>query len=123
MRATEHEIPIELELGDIVTRGEDWGGQVVRHLSLPAGTDFRPLLKGLPGDVCACPHWGYVLDGSITIRFADGTEETSRAGDCYYWPGGHTGWTDEGVTFVEFSPTEDIAPVLEHIGAQLAQAG
>jgi hypothetical protein len=61
-----------------------------------------------------------VLEGSITIRYADGTEEISRAGDAYYWPGGHTGWTDEGVRFVEFSPADEIQPVLAHIGAQLA---
>jgi hypothetical protein len=120
MRAAEHELDLELELGDIVTRGVDWGGQVVRHLTLPAGTDFGPLLKGLPGDVCQCPHWGYVLEGSIHLRYADGTEELSRAGDLYYWPGGHTGWTDDGVTFVEFSPAQEIRPVLDHIGAQLS---
>lgn len=123
MRAAEHELQIELEVGEIVTRGEDWGGQVVRHLALPASTDFTPLLKGLPGDVCPCPHWGYILAGSIHLRYADGTEEINRAGDLYYWPGGHTGWTDEGVTFVEFSPAENIRPVLEHIGAQFAVSG
>jgi hypothetical protein len=120
MRAAEHEIPVELELGAILTRGQDWGGQLVRHLTLPAGTDFGPLLKGLPGDVCQCPHWGYILEGSIHLRYADGTEEVSRAGDLYYWPAGHTGWTDEGVTFVEFSPAQEIRPVLDHIGAQLS---
>ena len=92
----------------------------MRHLSLPPGTDFTPLLQGLPGDVCQCADWGYVIEGSISIRYADGTEEVNRAGDLYYWPGGHTGWTDEGVTFIEFSPAADIRPVLEHIGAQLA---
>ena len=51
MRATETEIDIEMDLGDIVTRGEDWGGQLVRHITLPAGTDFTPLFQGLPGDV------------------------------------------------------------------------
>jgi hypothetical protein len=120
MRAAERDLALELEVGEIVTRGEDWGGLVVRHLDLPAGTDFTPLLKGLPGDLCQCPHWGYVLAGSITVRFADGTEEVSRAGDLYYWPGGHTGWSDDGVTFVEFSPADAIAPVLAHLGAQLA---
>jgi len=122
MRATEKEMAPELELGEIVTRGEDWGGQMVRHLSLPAGTDFTPLLKGLPGDVCQCPHWGYILSGSITLLYADGTQETNRAGDLYYWPGGHTGWTDDGVVFVEFSPAAELQPVLEHIGTQLAAA-
>ena len=28
-------------------------------------------------------------------------------------------WTDEGVVFVEFSPTEQITPVLEHLASQL----
>jgi hypothetical protein len=120
MRASETEIPIELEAGDLVTRGVDWGGQTVRHLRLPPGADMRPLLAGLPGDECRCAHWGQILEGSITIRYSDGTEETNRAGDTYFWPGGHTGWTDEGVTFVEFSPADELRPVLEHIGAQLA---
>jgi hypothetical protein len=60
------------------------------------------------------------MEGSITLRYADGTEETVRAGDTYYWPAGHTGWTDDGVVFLEWSPTDEIAPVLEHLGAQLA---
>ena len=98
MHASENHLAIELEVGDIVTRGEDWGGQLVRHLTLPPGADFTPLLKGLPGDVCNCPHWGYVISG-------------------------HTGWTDEGVTFVEFSPAEELRPVLEHVGAQLLPLG
>ena len=92
----------------------------MRNIDLPAGADLRPLLAGLPEDRCACPHWGYVMEGSITLRCADGSEETTRAGDLYYWPGGHTAWTDEGVKFVEFSPAEEIAPVLAHLGAQLA---
>jgi hypothetical protein len=120
MRAAEHEIEIEMQVGGIVTRGEEWGGQLVRHLTLPPGVDFTPLFKGLPGDACQCPHWGYVIAGSIHLRYADGTEEVSRAGDLYYWPAGHTGWTDEGVTFLEFSPAADLRPVLEHLGAQMA---
>jgi hypothetical protein len=120
MHANERQLAIEMEVGEITTRGEEWGDQIVRHLSLPPGADFRPLLKGLPGDVCDCPHWGYVLEGSIQVQYADGTVELNRAGDFYYWPGGHTGWTDEGVTFVEFSPADELRPVLAHIGAQLA---
>jgi hypothetical protein len=120
MRASAEELALELEVGDILTRGEEWGGQAVRHLVLPPGADFRPLLAGLPDDRCDSAHWGYIVAGSITLKYADGTEELNRAGDLYYWPAGHTGWTDEGVTFIEFSPADDIAPVLAHIGAQLA---
>lgn len=120
MRANWDEMAVELEVGDIHTRGEEWGGLSVRNIDLPAGADLRPLLAGLPGDRCACAHWGYILEGSITLRYADGTEETSKAGDAYYWPGEHTAWTDEGVKFVELSPADEIRPVLEHLGAQLA---
>ena len=120
MRATVPEIPVEMEVDGIETRGVDWGGQLVRHLDLPAGVDFTPLFVGLPGDMCQCPHWGWVLSGSIHLRYADGTEEVTRAGEAYHWPAGHTGWTDEGVTFLEFSPADQLRPVLEHVGAQLA---
>jgi hypothetical protein len=120
MHAAPKDIPIEMQVGEIQTRAAECGDQLLRHIDLPAGTDFTPLFKGLPGDLCQCPHRGVVLSGSITVRYADGSEETTSAGETYYWPGGHTGWTDEGVVFLEWSPTAEITPVLEHLGAQLA---
>ena len=122
MRSPVNELPLEMQVGEIETRGVDWGDQLVRHIDLPAGTDFTPLFVGLPGDLCQCPHWGYVLEGSITLRFADGSEETTAAGEAYYWPAGHTGWTDGGVVFLEVSPTAELQPVLEHLAAQMAEA-
>jgi hypothetical protein len=120
MRAPADGLPVEMQVDAIETRGIEWGGQLVRHLDLPPGTDFTPLFQGLPGGRCPCPHWGYVLSGSIVLRYEDGTEETTAAGEAYYWPGGHTGWTDEGVTFLEVSPAAELQPVLEHLAAQLA---
>ncbi len=120
MRYSIQEIPIEMELDGIQTRAIEGGDILTRVIDLPAGVDFTPLFVGLPGDMCQCPHWGYVVKGSINLRYADGREEANRAGDVYYWPGGHTGWTDEGVTFVEFSPTVEILPVLDHLSRQLA---
>lgn len=122
MRGPAEEIPLEMKVDGIETHGVEWGDQLVRHIDLPPGVDFTPLFKGLPGDLCQCPHWGVVLSGSITLRYADGAEETARAGDLYHWPAGHTGRTDEGVTFVEISPAAEIAPVLEHLAAQMAAA-
>lgn len=114
-------IPLEMKRDGIETHGTDWGGITVRVLELPAGVDFTPLLVGLPGDQCQCPHWGQVLRGEIHVRYADGTEEVSSAGDLYYWPGGHTGWSGlEGVTFIEFSPTDEVTPVLTHLAAKMA---
>jgi hypothetical protein len=120
MRSDIGGIPLEMELDGIETRGVTWGDLLLRHVDLPPGVDFTPLFKGLPDDRCQCPHWGYVLQGAITVRYADGTEETTRAGEVYFWPAGHTGWTDEGVTFLELSPAEQLQPVLEHLAAQLA---
>ena len=120
MHYTVKEIPLEMEVGEIRTRGVECGSIYTRHIDLPAGTDFTPLFVGLPGDLCPCPHWGQVLEGSISLRYADGRVETCRAGDVYFWPGGHTGWTDTGVVFLEMSPTAEILPVLEHLSQQLA---
>jgi hypothetical protein len=97
-----------------------WSRSAVRFLDLPPGVDFTPLLKGLPHDQCQSPHWGCVLRGSIHLRYANGDEELAQAGEVFYWPAGHTGWTEEGITFLEFSPAADIKPVLDHVQAQTA---
>lgn len=120
MRYSFDEIPLETEMGEIKIQAFEGGDVYARYIDLPAGTDFTPLFVGLPGDLCQSPHWGYILEGSINVRYADGREETNRAGDVYYWPAPHTGWTDEGVVFLEFSPTADIMPVLDHLSKQLA---
>jgi hypothetical protein len=122
MHAHFHDIPLEMKIDALETRGTVWGDQLVRHIDLPPGVDFRPLFEGLPDDLCQCPHWGVVLEGSINLRFSDGTEETIRAGEAYYWPAGHTGWTDEGVVFFEVSPAAELQPVLDHLAARLATA-
>lgn len=114
-------LPVEMKAGGIETRGVVWGDVRARWLDLPPGVDFTPLLAGLPGDLCGCPHWGYVLRGSIYVRYADGNEEISSEGETYYWPGGHTGWSGaDGVTFLEFSPAAEIEPVLAHIAKKMA---
>ena len=81
MRASVEEIPLEMQLDAIETRGVEWEDQLVRHIDLPPGVDFTPLFVGLPGNLCQCPHWGYIVEGSIHLRYADGTEEVNRAGD------------------------------------------
>lgn len=123
MRTSVEAMPIEMQVDGIETRAAECDGVLARHIQLPAGVDFTPLFQGLPDNLCQCPHWGQILDGAIRLRFADGTEEEFTAGDVYYWPGGHTGWTDGGVTFLEFSPTAEIEPVLEHLAAQMAGDG
>jgi hypothetical protein len=103
MRATREELPIMLEAGPSSIRGADWGEMRVSLVSVPAGTDFSPLLRGLPEDRCQGPHWGYVLKGRLRIQYADG-EEVLRAGDFYHMPPGHTGIAEEDTEFLEVAP-------------------
>ncbi|MGH2703373.1 MAG: cupin domain-containing protein [Actinomycetota bacterium] len=123
MKASKAALTEEMKSEGIETRGDDWGELRVRHIELPAGVDFTPLFEGLPGDLCQCPHWGHVLEGSITLRYADGSQEVTRAGELYYWPGGHTGWTDEGVSFIEISPAAQVREVMEHLATKMAATG
>jgi hypothetical protein len=88
------------------------GGYSVCFESHTADVDVADWFRGLPGDLCPVPRWGYVLAGMITFRFAGG-EETYVAGDAYYVPPGHTPVHYAGAEIVEFSPT---GPLLEAIG-------
>lgn len=112
-------LPIELEQGDLVTRYAEWGEMAVRYARLPAGSDMGPVLEGLPGDRCPSPHWGIVLEGAIHLLHADGSEETTRAGEAYYWPAGHTAWTDEDTTFLEIGPVDAMRRFGDHAKAKL----
>ena len=47
----------------------------VTFYRLPTGADGRPLLQGLPGGRCHCPHWGYVISGKLRIHTADGAHD------------------------------------------------
>jgi hypothetical protein len=68
--------------------------------------DATPLFRGLPEDRCQSPHWGYVISGRVTFRYAD-RDEICEAGDAYYAPPGHIPVVEAGTELVEFSPTEE----------------
>ena len=119
MKANLNELPTRLQAGGVCIQAQDWGDTNVARIRFPKGADAAPLLKGLPDDLCQCPHWGTVLKGSIHVRFADGREETVRAGEVYYWPPGHTVRVDEDYEAVEFSPSGQMGEVIEHLKTQL----
>jgi hypothetical protein len=55
MHAAKDDMTVELVLGELEARGEDWGGTCARHLTLPAGTDFTPLFVGFPAGSASAP--------------------------------------------------------------------
>jgi hypothetical protein len=98
--------------GIVEDRHEDIGGYTVNFVSFRQDVDTTPLLKGLPDDSCPCPHWGYVLKGRMTYRFAD-REEVFEAGDAFYVPPGHVPSVEAGSELLQFSPSEELRRVDE----------
>jgi hypothetical protein len=98
------------EHGPVEDRHEDVNGYTVNFVSFREDVDATPLLKGLRNDSCQCPHWGYVLKGKLTYRFAD-HEEVFVAGDAFYLPPGHVPLAEAGSELVQFSPSEELQTV------------
>jgi hypothetical protein len=88
-------------------RFEDLGGYTVGFESYRDNADLSPLFVGLPDDRCQCPHWGVVLKGRLTYRYATG-EETIDAGEAYFARPGHTPVLHAGTEVVEFSPSAEL---------------
>ena len=95
-----------------------WNGMEVGRADWPAGTDYAPLLEGLPDDLCQCPHWGYVISGSLEMRYADGSEEHIAAGNAFYMPPGHCARTEDGVSFIAVSPEKESLVTQAHTKAK-----
>lgn len=58
MKIKKEDIPVIMEApGTIMRKLEGFGNMDAIYHELPEGTDFTPLLKGLPNDSCHCPHW------------------------------------------------------------------
>lgn len=88
------------------------GGWTVGFEAYSADADLAPFFEGLPNDQCQCEHMGYVINGKVAFRSADG-EEVFEAGDAYYVGPGHTPVLFEGTEVVEFSPTVKLAETME----------
>ena len=97
-------------------RGTDWDGFATNINELAPGTDFGPLLAQLPGGDCPVPHWGYMIEGSITVHYRDGDEETVDAGQVFHLPAHHDRLvTATGALYAEFSPADTAHRLLAEV--------
>jgi ethanolamine utilization protein EutQ (cupin superfamily) len=112
------------DFGVAIDQGGDLAGYTAEFVTIRQGHSLAPMLKGLPDDSCQCPHWGYLMSGRLTVRYAD-REEIFEAGDAFYMPPGHVPTAATGSEFVQFSPTEELAVTVAAIKANAAalQAG
>ncbi|MGK7395541.1 MAG: cupin domain-containing protein [Candidatus Cyclobacteriaceae bacterium M3_2C_046] len=85
------------------------------YFSLAAGVDTTLLFIGLEGDLCQCPHWGYVLKGKLTTTNAEGVQETVNENDMFYWPAGHNVKVDIDAEIIMFSPQHEHTHVINHM--------
>jgi hypothetical protein len=106
-------------MGVMEGRYEELGGYTVGFETFREDADGTPLFKGLPDDRCQSPHWGYVVNGRITFRYAD-HEEIYETGDAYYAPPGHIPVISGGTEVVEFSPTGEYQQTMAVVAANLA---
>ena len=122
MRIAKEDVPVKINVPGAVARVQtDFGdasgyGRIGgEYFSLGAGTDIAPLLEGLEGDLCQAPHWGYLLEGEVTVTYADGAEEVISGGDLFYWPPGHTVRVGRDAEVILFSPQAEHNKVIDHM--------
>ena len=108
------DLPIVIDADGVQLRMQDEDGLTIGYVRLPRGADLRPATKGLPDDLCPCPHWGYMIKGRVRMHTATGTRDFV-AGDAFYWAAGHAPEALEDSEYVDFSPTDAFRRVIDHI--------
>ncbi|HXH83039.1 MAG TPA: hypothetical protein VNN07_08940 [Candidatus Tectomicrobia bacterium] len=108
------DVPVAIEDNGVELRMRPEGGMTVAFVRLPRGANLQPALRGLPDDLCPCPHWGYVLKGRVRMHGRDGATEYA-AGEAFYWAPGHAPEALEDSEYVDVSPTAEFAEVIRHI--------
>jgi hypothetical protein len=107
------------DMGLMEGRYEELGGYTVGFEHFREDADASPLFRGLPDDRCQSPHWGYVIEGRVTFRYAD-HDEVCESGDAYYAPPGHIPVVAAGTEVIEFSPTEEYGRTMQVAARNLA---
>jgi hypothetical protein len=122
MKIAKEQIPAVIDVPGAVARQIGGFGDVTglgkmggEWFSLAAGTDIQPLLKGLQGDACQAPHWGYMLSGELVVTYTDGKVDTCKGGDLFYWPPGHSVRVVKDSEVILFSPHQEHALVMNHM--------
>jgi hypothetical protein len=94
------------------------GSMSVLSHRIPAGVDYRDLLRAACGEIlCPVPHYFVVTRGTLLITYSDGAEETASAGDVAYAPPGHSIRAVEDVEMAEISPTDGNSFLMSRIAA------
>lgn len=126
MRIAKTDIPVKINVPGAVARqvldfgdATNYGKIAGEYFSLGAGTDIAPLLMGLEDDLCQSPHWGYLIEGEVTVTYKNKEQETISGGDIFYWQPGHTVKVEKDAEIILFSPQLEHCEVVNHLQKQL----
>ena len=126
MRVAKDQVAVKMQIPGAVLRQQTGFGELDgagcisgEYFTLAAGVDTTPLFMGLEGDLCQCPHWGFVLRGKLTTTDASGQQETVQANDLFHWPAGHNVRVDDDAEIVLFSPQDAHSHVIDHMIAKV----
>jgi len=127
MRVPKDQVDVKLEIPGAVIRQQTGFGDMssvgtmsAECFTLSAGVDTTPLFQGLEGNLCQCPHWGFVVRGQITTTDAHGAQEAVHTNDLFYWPAGHNVKVDADAEIVMFSPQHEHSLVINHMIEKVA---
>ena len=122
MRVAKEDVRVMMDIPGAVARLQTGFGDASgydkmsgEYFSLAAGVDTTSLFEGLEGNLCQCPHWGFVLRGQITTTDASGRQETVGTNDLFYWPPGHNVKVDADADIIMFSPEREHTLVVNHM--------
>ena len=122
MRVSKDDVEVKMQIPGAVIRqrtgfgtAKGFDGISGEYFTLSAGVDTTPLFQGLEGNLCQCPHWGFVVRGQLTTTSASGARETVNANDLFYWPPGHNVKVDADAEIVMFSPEREHSRVIDHM--------
>lgn len=122
MRVAKENVDVKMQIPGAVVRqrtdfGDASGFEKIsgEYFTLAAGVDTAPLFQGLEGNLCQCPHWGFVVRGELTTTDALGAQETVKTNDLFYWPPGHNVKVDADAEIVMFSPQREHSQVIAHM--------
>jgi hypothetical protein len=129
MRVAREQVDVQMQIPGAILRqrknfGDASGFEMIsgEYFSLSAGVDTTPLFEGLVGDLCQCPHWGFVVRGRLITTDANGTQETVNENDLFYWPPGHNVRVESDADIVMFSPQREHTHVIDHMIAKVTPA-
>ena len=100
-------------------RSVHWGDMEVGYTTVHEPLDCTEQYKfgGLPGGVCPCPHYGYMFEGRLRVKYPDSDwpDEVIEAGEVFFVPSGHVLVYEEASKVLELNPAHALQSCMDAI--------